>query len=151
LIQAPKPNSIVPAKSARRDIVKYDKFFDERLAEDLKAAAEDNLPRKRRVKVTLVKSTIGRVPKHRRTAKALGLTRLGKTVTRDLTDPIKGMINQISYLLKIDYVLDQAPADTAPNLAKPAPEAPEAPAAQEQTPQEHTPQEQTEAAPESNE
>ncbi len=33
-----------------------------------------------RVKVTLIKSTIGAVPKNKKTIEALGLTKLGKTV-----------------------------------------------------------------------
>jgi large subunit ribosomal protein L30 len=77
----------------------------------------------------LVKSTIGRVPKHRRTAKALGLTRLGKTVIHELSDPIKGMLNQISYLVDIEFILPRAesPLDQS-DLQAQGPEAAQVPA-----------------------
>ncbi|MDR1486493.1 MAG: 50S ribosomal protein L30 [Deltaproteobacteria bacterium] len=54
-----------------------------------------------KLNVTLVKSTSGRVPTHRRTVRALGLRRVGHTVVHNATDPIKGMVKQVSYLLKV--------------------------------------------------
>ena len=57
---------------------------------------------KKTVKVTLIKSTIGRLPKHKDTVKGLGLRRIGHTV--ELEDPpsVRGMINKVSYLLKVE-------------------------------------------------
>lgn len=54
------------------------------------------------LKITLVKSTIGAKPKHRKTAEALGLTKLQKTVVQPDNAAIKGMVNQISHLVKVE-------------------------------------------------
>ena len=54
------------------------------------------------LKVTLVKSPIGCIPKHRRTVEALGLKKTGKTVELPNNEATKGMINQVSYLLKVE-------------------------------------------------
>ena len=54
------------------------------------------------LKVTLVKSPIGAIPKHRRTVEALGLTKLHKTVELPNNAATKGMIQQVSYLLKVE-------------------------------------------------
>ncbi len=56
------------------------------------------------LKVTLVKSLIGRKDSHIATAKALGLKKIGKTVEHEDTPQIKGMINKIDYLLKVEEV-----------------------------------------------
>lgn len=54
------------------------------------------------IKITQVRSTIGRLPAHRRTVKALGLRRIGHTVVQKDNPAIRGMINTVSYLLKVD-------------------------------------------------
>ena len=54
------------------------------------------------LKVTLVKSPIGCIPKHRRTVEALGLKKLNKTVELPNNDATKGMIKQVEYLLKVE-------------------------------------------------
>ena len=54
------------------------------------------------IKITLVKSTIGALPKHKRTAEALGLTRLNKTVVKQDNACTMGMVNQIIHLLKVE-------------------------------------------------
>ena len=56
----------------------------------------------KKIKVTLVKSTIGAIPKHRRTVEALGLKKLHKTVELPNNAATKGMIAQVSYLLKVE-------------------------------------------------
>jgi large subunit ribosomal protein L30 len=53
------------------------------------------------LEITLVKSPIGRVPAHRKTVKALGLTRMNKTVRVKQTPGILGMVNQVNYLLEV--------------------------------------------------
>jgi large subunit ribosomal protein L30 len=53
------------------------------------------------LEITLKKSPIGRVPAHRKTVKALGLTRMHKTVRHKETPAILGMINQVDYLLDV--------------------------------------------------
>jgi len=54
------------------------------------------------VKVTLVKSVIGRVESHRATVKGLGLRRMHHTVELQDTPAVRGMINKINYLLKVE-------------------------------------------------
>ncbi|VBB42219.1 50S ribosomal protein L30 [Desulfatiglans anilini] len=54
------------------------------------------------IKVTLVKSGIGKDRRMRETLKGLGLTRLNKTVELKNTPAIRGMINKVSFLVKID-------------------------------------------------
>ena len=54
------------------------------------------------LKVTLVKSPIGYIPKHRRTVEALGLKKLNKTVELPNNAATKGMIKQVEYLLKVE-------------------------------------------------
>jgi large subunit ribosomal protein L30 len=53
-----------------------------------------------RIKVTLVKSLIGRLEAHKACARGLGLRRINQTVEVIDTPCNRGMINKISYLLK---------------------------------------------------
>lgn len=53
------------------------------------------------IKVTLVRSAIGKNKKMSRTLKGLGLTRLNKTVELKNTPAIRGMINKVSFLVQI--------------------------------------------------
>ncbi|MGA0351347.1 MAG: 50S ribosomal protein L30 [Acholeplasmataceae bacterium] len=57
-----------------------------------------------KVVVTLKKSLIGRKPNQVKTAKALGLKKVNQTVTKELNDQIKGMINTISHLVHVEEV-----------------------------------------------
>ena len=54
------------------------------------------------IKVTLVRSGIGKNKKTRETLKGLGLTRLNKTVSLNNTPAIRGMINKVSYMVRIE-------------------------------------------------
>lgn len=54
------------------------------------------------LKVTLVKSPIGAVPKHKRTVEAMGLTKMHKTVTLPDNAATKGQLQQIGYLVKVE-------------------------------------------------
>ena len=56
------------------------------------------------IKVTLVKSTIGAVPKHKRTVEALGLKKLHKTVELPDNAATRGMIKQVQHLVKVEEV-----------------------------------------------
>jgi len=53
------------------------------------------------IKVTLVKSGIGRSEKIRQTLRGLGLSKLNKTVELENTPAIRGMIRKVSFLVKI--------------------------------------------------
>ena len=55
-----------------------------------------------KLKITLVKSPIGAVPKHRATVKALGLTKMHKTVGMPDNAAVRGMIAQVSYMVKVE-------------------------------------------------
>ncbi len=57
---------------------------------------------KNTVSVTLVKSFHGRLPTHRATIKGLGLKRINHTVELVDTPEVRGMINKVSYLLKVE-------------------------------------------------
>ena len=54
------------------------------------------------IKVTLIKSGIGRDKKIKDTLRGLGLTRLNKTVTLKNTPAIRGMINKVSFMVRIE-------------------------------------------------
>ncbi|MDR0355017.1 MAG: 50S ribosomal protein L30 [Deltaproteobacteria bacterium] len=54
------------------------------------------------IKITQIKSIIGRIPAHRRTVKALGLRRIGHSVVKKDTPAIRGMVNQVCYLVKVE-------------------------------------------------
>ncbi len=52
--------------------------------------------------VTLVKSPIGAVPKHRKTVEAMGLTKMHKTVTLPDNPATRGQIKQIEYMVQVE-------------------------------------------------
>ncbi|MFC0046684.1 MULTISPECIES: 50S ribosomal protein L30 [Rheinheimera] len=54
------------------------------------------------IKVTQIKSGIGRLPKHRATLVGLGLRRIGHTVTLEDTPSVRGMINAVYYMVKVE-------------------------------------------------
>ena len=54
--------------------------------------------------ITLVKSTIGAVPKHKKTVEALGLKKLHKTVTLPDNAATRGMIQQVKHLVKVEEI-----------------------------------------------
>ena len=60
------------------------------------------------VKVTLVRSMIGRPERHRRVLRGMGLTRLNKTVELKDTPEIRGMINKVSHLVITEERVDEA-------------------------------------------
>ena len=54
------------------------------------------------LKVTLVKSTIGAVPKHKKTVEALGLKKLNQTVVLPDNAATRGMLKQVQHLVKVE-------------------------------------------------
>ena len=58
------------------------------------------------LKITLVKSMIGRPPKHRSVLRGMGLTKMNKTVELEDTPSIRGMINAVSHLVKAEEKKD---------------------------------------------
>ena len=56
----------------------------------------------KKLKVTLIKSKFGRLPRHRECIKGLGLRRINHSVMLQDTPEIRGMINKVSYMLNIE-------------------------------------------------
>lgn len=56
----------------------------------------------KKIKVTLAKSLIGRKPKHIMTAKQLGLGKTNSSVIHDDIPAIRGLINVIDYLVRVE-------------------------------------------------
>ena len=57
-----------------------------------------------KLKITLVKSTIGAIPKHRKTVEDLGLKKLNKTVEMPDNAATRGQIQQIRHLVKVEEI-----------------------------------------------
>ena len=57
-----------------------------------------------KLKGTLVKSTIGAIPKHRATVEALGLKKLNKSVELPDNDAVRGMIWHVKHLVKVEEI-----------------------------------------------
>ena len=57
-----------------------------------------------RLKITLVKSPIGAIPKQRATVKALGLKKMHKTVEMPDNNAVRGMIWHVRHLVKVEEV-----------------------------------------------
>jgi large subunit ribosomal protein L30 len=55
-----------------------------------------------KIKVTLVRSTAGRLKAHQASVKGLGLRRIGHSVEVEDTPSVRGMINKVNYLLKVE-------------------------------------------------
>ena len=56
------------------------------------------------LKITLVKSTIGAVPKNKNTVEALGLKKIGASVERPDNKAVRGMIQQVRHLVKVEEI-----------------------------------------------
>jgi large subunit ribosomal protein L30 len=67
-----------------------------------KATVKKAAPKKATVTVTLIKSFHGRLPRHRATVTGLGLKRINHTVVLEDTPCVRGMINKVSYLLRVE-------------------------------------------------
>lgn len=56
------------------------------------------------LRITLIRSTIGRPPDQERTVKSLGLRRLHHTVERPDNPSIRGMVTKIRHLVRVEEV-----------------------------------------------
>ena len=56
------------------------------------------------LKITLVKSPIGAIPKHKKTVEALGLKKLHHTVELPDNEAVRGMIWHVNHLVKVEEV-----------------------------------------------
>ena len=57
-----------------------------------------------KLKITLVKSPIGAIPKQRATVEALGLRKLNKTVVLPDNDAVRGMVWHVKHLVKVEEI-----------------------------------------------
>jgi len=94
------PKKSTPKKAAPK--VAEIKVVTTKVVETKKASTKKSTPTKPTVSVTLVKSFYGRLPKHRATVSGLGLKRINHTVILEDTPEVRGMINKVSYLLKVE-------------------------------------------------
>ncbi len=58
----------------------------------------------KKLRITLVKSPIGYPKRQKETVRSLGLRRLQSSVVHDDTPPIRGMVNKISHLVKVEEI-----------------------------------------------
>jgi large subunit ribosomal protein L30 len=56
------------------------------------------------LRITLVRSVIGRPPDQAATVRSLGLRRLNQTVERPDTPAVRGMVNKIDHLVSVEEV-----------------------------------------------
>ncbi|TDT50416.1 50S ribosomal protein L30 [Fonticella tunisiensis] len=57
-----------------------------------------------KLRVTLSKSLIGKKEDHIATVKALGLRKIGQSVDHEDTPQIRGMIEKIKYMVKVEEI-----------------------------------------------
>jgi large subunit ribosomal protein L30 len=60
----------------------------------------------KKYKIVQVRSRIGRPERQKRTLDALGLTKIGKVVTINASPQVKGMINKVQHLIKVEELND---------------------------------------------
>jgi large subunit ribosomal protein L30 len=58
------------------------------------------------LKITLIRSGIGRPRKHKEVLTGLGLTKLHKTVIREDGPEIRGMIGKVQHLIQVDEIAE---------------------------------------------
>ena len=61
-----------------------------------------------KLKITLVKSMVGRPEKQRKVLRGMGLTKLNKSVFLNDTPSIRGMVNAVSHLVKAEEKTNEA-------------------------------------------
>ena len=57
-----------------------------------------------KVKITLIKSVIGRKQDQIATVEALGLKKISQSVEKEATPQIMGMVNKVSHLVKVEEI-----------------------------------------------
>jgi len=56
----------------------------------------------RKINITLVKSTIGRLKAHKACVRGLGLKKINHTVELEDTAAVRGMIHKVAYLVRVE-------------------------------------------------
>jgi len=57
-----------------------------------------------KIKIRLVRSTIGQIPRHRATVRSLGLRKIGSCTVQEDSPAIKGMVKAVSHLVTVEDV-----------------------------------------------
>ena len=62
------------------------------------------MAKKKQINETLVRSPIGSQPKHKECVRGLGLKRIRQTVTLEDTPSVRGMVNKVYYMVRVEEV-----------------------------------------------
>ncbi|WP_461248147.1 50S ribosomal protein L30 [Treponema sp. R6D11] len=57
-----------------------------------------------KIKISLVRSTIGVLPKHRATVRSLGLRKIGSSTVQEKNPAVLGMVKAVSHLVSVEDV-----------------------------------------------
>jgi large subunit ribosomal protein L30 len=57
-----------------------------------------------RLRITLIRSTIGSLPKHRQTVRCLGLRKMNQSVEQDDNPAIRGMIRSVGHMVRLEEI-----------------------------------------------
>jgi len=57
-----------------------------------------------KLKITLEKSPIGSMPKHKATIEALGLRKIGQSVIRDDIPSVRGQVFAVKHMVKVEEI-----------------------------------------------
>lgn len=60
-----------------------------------------------KLKITLVKSMAGRPEKHRKVLQGMGLRKVNRSVVRQDTPSVRGMVNAVPHLVKVEEISDE--------------------------------------------
>jgi large subunit ribosomal protein L30 len=58
-----------------------------------------------KIKIRLVRSTIGVLPKQRATVRSLGLRKIGSEVEQEANDAVLGMVKKVSHLVEVEKMI----------------------------------------------
>jgi large subunit ribosomal protein L30 len=56
------------------------------------------------LRITLVRSPIGAIPKHRRTVRSLGLRKMHQVIEKQDSPVIRGMVRAVGHLVKVEEI-----------------------------------------------
>lgn len=58
----------------------------------------------KRIRIRLVRSTIGTLPAQRATVRSLGLRKIGSTTEKDVNPAVMGMVKAVSHLISVEEI-----------------------------------------------
>ncbi len=64
-------------------------------------------PKKKMLRITLVKSAIGYSVRHKATVRALGLRKMNQTVVQEDNPTIRGMLSKVNHLVLIEEQVEE--------------------------------------------